>query len=137
MPDRSNSSTAAPTVDDAVRVLATAIADAFLDRLEARGIDLSAPAAPAPLPTTAASPGDGPRPRLVRVQDAAVELGIRDQAVRKLVSTGQLRALRVGKNIRVRRSSLDALAVGDLDAARTYITRRGWSQRHEHVGGRR
>lgn len=49
-----------------------------------------------------------PRKRMLSVQQVAAELGVQDAVVRNMIATGELRAVRVGRLIRIDPADLDA-----------------------------
>ena len=55
------------------------------------------------------SPADPLAPSLMTVQQVAAYLVIHKRTVHRLVDSGQLRALRLGRQIRFRRADVDAL----------------------------
>ncbi len=63
--------------------------------------------------------GENPTPPklLLTRREAATEIGLSEYELGKLVESGQLRSLRVGKNIRVHRASLEAFQAGRFDEA--------------------
>lgn len=58
-----------------------------------------------------------PKMLLSRAETAAAT-GLSQYEVGKLIDGGHLRTLKVGKNVRVHRASLDAFIAGNLEAAR-------------------
>ncbi len=69
-------------------------------------------------PAEALAP-DPNRPLLVNLQDAADELSVTVKALRKWVFDGRLPVVRIGRAVRVRRTDLDLIIEGGLDAVST------------------
>lgn len=57
------------------------------------------------------------RKLLITRKQAAEEAGVSKYEMEKLCAAGAIRTLRVGRNIRVHRASLEAFIAGDLSAA--------------------
>lgn len=57
------------------------------------------------------------RKLLITREQAAEEAGVSFYEMKKLCTAGAIRTLRVGKNIRVHRASLEAFIAGDFSEA--------------------
>lgn len=52
-------------------------------------------------------------PRLLTVREAADQLSLAERTIRRMIETGQLPAVRLGRNIRIRQEDvLDAVRMG-------------------------
>jgi excisionase family DNA binding protein len=51
-------------------------------------------------------------PRLLRIADAAAQLTISERHLRELVARGEVRAIRIGRCVRIPRAEIDRLCEG-------------------------